>query len=214
MLVYCYMEMHDIISFFRKCLAVVFLPIIQREADSFVAYWNSHHIRPSRMARCPSGRPDDMYDMPIHYGMYKAHLHSIYPINFTISIGAVNCLQPINKSIYHYAEMQAEQPPPHFDHPFFDRCNAQTTHVFGIDLFRDISPFNCIQLYKYLVNNVRSRIWNVKKCISKCTHDPRLPGPECDYVYVYTGRAQPGVFYHMTQCSVCMIHSLLPPFSW
>ena len=72
-----------------------------------------------------------------------------------ISIGALNCLQPINESIYHYAKMQAKQPPPHFDHQFFDTCNALRTHVFGIDLFRDISPFNCIQVYKYLVNNVR-----------------------------------------------------------
>ena len=36
------------------------------------------------MARCPSGRPDDMYDMPIHYGMYKAQRINTYILSILL----------------------------------------------------------------------------------------------------------------------------------
>ena len=51
-----------------KCLAVVLSSIIQRELDDFVSYWNSHSIRPNRLAECPSGRPDDLFEMPQEFG--------------------------------------------------------------------------------------------------------------------------------------------------
>lgn len=73
----------------------------------------------------------------------------------SMCIGAQNCLQPLNQRLYNHARMQATAPPPHFDNQFFDTCNELTTHVYGIDLFRDITPSNCIQVYKYLVNNIR-----------------------------------------------------------
>ena len=53
---------------FRKCLAVVFIPIIERELREFVRYWNSHRIRNSRRGNCIGGIPDDLFQMPLHYG--------------------------------------------------------------------------------------------------------------------------------------------------
>ena len=39
-------------------------PVIRRELDEYVDMWNSHPIRPTSGAYCPSGRPEDLYDMP------------------------------------------------------------------------------------------------------------------------------------------------------
>jgi len=86
------------------------------------------------------------------------HLLSIYSINFAIVAHAQNCLDPINQNIYCYAKMQARKPLPCFNNQYFDTCSELTTHVFGIDLFSSISPSNCIQVYKYVFNNVRSRL--------------------------------------------------------
>lgn len=50
-------------------MVFVFLPLLTKELNDFVALWNSHHIRPVRLSACPSGRPDDMYDMPQIFGI-------------------------------------------------------------------------------------------------------------------------------------------------
>lgn len=49
-------------------MAVVFLPIVERELREFVQYWNTHRIRPSRNGNCIGGIPEDLFDMPLHYG--------------------------------------------------------------------------------------------------------------------------------------------------
>ena len=54
----------------KKCLAVVFLPLIERELREYVAYWNSHKIRSSRQGDCLGGIPNDLFDMPVFYGKH------------------------------------------------------------------------------------------------------------------------------------------------
>ena len=56
----------------KKCLATVFHDLIQKELNEFTVLWNSHYMRRNRLANCPNGRPDDLFDMPEHYGMYHA----------------------------------------------------------------------------------------------------------------------------------------------
>ena len=57
------------------------------------------------------------------------------------------------------------------------------------------------------------------KCeeVYKQINVPMIPGSLVQNAIMYMcTQGEPslhGVFYHMTQCSVCMIHSLLPPFS-
>lgn len=51
-------------------MAITIMPVVRREVEEFVQYWNTHHIRPSFGAAGPSGRPDDLYDMPQLYGKY------------------------------------------------------------------------------------------------------------------------------------------------
>ena len=38
------------------------------ELEEFVQLWNSHYIRQTTMAECPSGCPDDIYDVPEIFG--------------------------------------------------------------------------------------------------------------------------------------------------
>ena len=57
----------------RQCLTFVFLPFLKQEPEEYVHFWNTHHIRPTRLAACPSGRPDDMYDMPQLFGKLSYH---------------------------------------------------------------------------------------------------------------------------------------------
>ena len=52
---------------FRMCLAVVLSSLLQRELDDFVSYWNSHGY--NRMAECPSGRPEDLFEMAEEFGI-------------------------------------------------------------------------------------------------------------------------------------------------
>ena len=42
--------------------------MLEQELLDFVAYWNSHRIRYNRSIECPSGIPEDMFDMPEEFG--------------------------------------------------------------------------------------------------------------------------------------------------
>ena len=50
-------------------MAFVFLPFLIKELEDFMAFWNSHNICPTKLAACPSGLPDDMYDLPQLFGI-------------------------------------------------------------------------------------------------------------------------------------------------
>lgn len=42
----------------------VFLGVLQRDLDECRERWNTHTIRPVKQSRCPSGKPDAMYNLP------------------------------------------------------------------------------------------------------------------------------------------------------
>ena len=48
----------------RHCLAYTYELLLREALDSFCSRWNSHKIRPSRTAGCPSGVPEDLYKLP------------------------------------------------------------------------------------------------------------------------------------------------------
>ena len=152
-------------------MSVAFLPLIQREVQDFMMYWNTHHIRPSHMALCPSGRPDDMFDMPQLYGMiyiytYYRHvstravheqyiLWSVVRYCFLHLLGGQNCLHPLNDGVMNYAQTRAISCSPPYNESFFDRCCDLVSQRMNIDLTSTLSPSDCINVYKYLVNNFR-----------------------------------------------------------
>lgn len=59
-------------------LAVVFLPIIERELREYMAYWNTHMIRSSRLGNCLGGIPEDLFSMPAYYGMIVCKMYYDY----------------------------------------------------------------------------------------------------------------------------------------
>jgi len=52
----------------RKLLYYIFQPVISRECDLFVEYWNSHRIRQQADIELPTGVPNHMFDFPEKYG--------------------------------------------------------------------------------------------------------------------------------------------------
>ena len=58
---------HD---FFRKLLAFIMVPLIQREVDIFKGnIWNIHRIRDQKGVHLPSGVPNDIYNFPEEYNL-------------------------------------------------------------------------------------------------------------------------------------------------
>ena len=52
----------------RQFLSYVFIPIVQRECDIFVKYWNSHRIRGQDKVELPTGVSEHMFSFPEQYG--------------------------------------------------------------------------------------------------------------------------------------------------
>jgi len=52
----------------RQLLAYVFIPVVQRECDIFVRYWNSHKIPVQDKLEIPAGVPDHIFSFPGHNG--------------------------------------------------------------------------------------------------------------------------------------------------
>lgn len=77
------------------CLQYCFMDLIQRDLDEVAMLWNSHTIRPSRMAECPSGIPDEMYFFPQNSGISLKH-YCCGPVNHhlsdlvTVSVTGIN----------------------------------------------------------------------------------------------------------------------------
>ena len=77
---------------YRLCLHVVLVSLLKRELEEFTDYWNSHAIRANRTAECPSGIPDDLYQMPQEFGLsllYQSYISVLLdsPVFITIPCG-------------------------------------------------------------------------------------------------------------------------------
>ena len=56
--------LHNIMVRTRNCLAYVMLPPLRRELNEFKDNWNNHLIRKNKLADCPAGVPNELYDYP------------------------------------------------------------------------------------------------------------------------------------------------------
>ena len=52
----------------RQLLAYIYIPMFQRECNTFVDLWNSHRIRAQNNLLLPTGVPNHMFDFPEQYG--------------------------------------------------------------------------------------------------------------------------------------------------
>ena len=51
----------------RQLIAYVYIPIVQRECNIFIDYWNSHRIRVQEKLEIPTGVPNHMFSFPENY---------------------------------------------------------------------------------------------------------------------------------------------------
>ena len=54
----------------RHCLGYCYERLLRESLAEFVNLWNSHYIRKSHGARCPSGVPNTLYSVPEVEGMH------------------------------------------------------------------------------------------------------------------------------------------------
>ena len=52
----------------RKLLAYIFIPVLQRECDTFCRMWNSHRVRHQAGLELPTGVPNHIFAFPEKYG--------------------------------------------------------------------------------------------------------------------------------------------------
>lgn len=61
-------------TFDRKMLSYIFIPVVQRECDTFCRMWNSHRIRHQSGLELPTGIPNHMFSFPEKYNAEDKHI--------------------------------------------------------------------------------------------------------------------------------------------
>jgi hypothetical protein len=117
----------------RYCLAFVIVPILQKELDDFVKWWNSHRIRYNRKSDSPKGIPDDLFDIPE-------------------AVGCINWKKAYNSSTWDCLYDDSCSVPPFFDEEFQREADAYLKCMYGINILTDEVPASeCIYVYKKLL---------------------------------------------------------------
>ena len=94
----------------RQLLAYVYVPIIQRECDIFVEYWNAHRIREQENLELPTGVPNHMFSFPEQYGAsHKGHklrreqLREVAETSGVLQVGHFDFMeQEVKRQCEHY----------------------------------------------------------------------------------------------------------------
>lgn len=104
---------------------------MKTDIEEFVEFWNSHSIRCNKLAACPAGRPDDLYEMPELFG----NLMCVCVIEHYI--GGRECVKPFSVTVVDYALQHFAQPSP----PFLEdeNCEDFVNLVFGVHITDDLS---------------------------------------------------------------------------
>lgn len=119
----------------RHCLAYIYAPLLQNALDDFRARWNSHRMRPNKKAGCPTGVPDDLYNLP--------HL-----------TGTTSYCKPIDYKIWSHCYLEcAYQAPPFYPEVFSDLA----TEILAQSnvLRNDITIHSAKAVYMHLSSTVQ-----------------------------------------------------------
>ena len=121
----------------RYCLAYSMGALLEKELEEFVCSWNSHLIRSNSKARCPSGIPNDLFEMPENYGIStifskKTILCALWYI--TSYLDAVDYLQPIDYELWiHGMCRETVLPNPLYSPEFGREADDLLLNHFNID---------------------------------------------------------------------------------
>lgn len=128
-----YRGLYDGSRLHKYFLAYSMGALLEKELEEFVCGWNSHLIRSNSKARCPSGIPNDLFEMPENYD-------------------AVDYLQPIDYELWiHGMCRETVLPNPLYSPEFGREADDLLLNHFNIDRSR-INIFK--QVFCCLTDNI------------------------------------------------------------
>ena len=113
--------------------------------------WNSHRIRPAMGAVCPSGIPDDLYEMPHLQGIILV-FKNMGVTNDCLFLSVENCLKEADHDIYNTFMGRAEEPRQFYPEEFEDWALSVLDDL-GITR-NNITSQNCWSIYSALVQYI------------------------------------------------------------
>lgn len=84
--------MSHVFNLFRDLLAFIFIPVIEKEMNTFrETVWNSHRVRCQKEAQMPKGVPDHVYSFPEVYEAEQCgkDIMALYVISFCYNYGVI-----------------------------------------------------------------------------------------------------------------------------
>ena len=128
---------------------------MKTDIEEFVEFWNSHSIRSNKLAACPAGRPDDLYEMPELFGNLMCVCVIVSHTVIEHYIGGRECVKPFSATVVDYALQHFAQPsPPFLEDEFVENCVDLVNLVFGVHITDDLSTTDRKEIYVFLVDNV------------------------------------------------------------
>ena len=123
--------------------------LLKRSLDDFKARWNSHRIRPNKVAGCPDGVPEDLYNLPQLNGMISIDCDDLHTSSY--SIGTRSYKQSLDFEVWAYCFLEyAQNAPPFYPEEF--RIAAESIlnelHITRQDITFDVAK----PLYLHLCN--------------------------------------------------------------
>ena len=98
----------------RHILAYVYGLLLKQSLDDFKARWNSHRIRRNRVAGCPDGVPDDLYNLPQLNGMTLIITVIYIMVITSVHLGTRSYKQELDLEVWVYCFLEYAQNAPSF----------------------------------------------------------------------------------------------------
>ena len=126
--------------------------LVQKDLDRIKAEWNCHRIRESRLSCCPSGYPNELYQLPQLLGIIL--VGHLYPQVFLTSllIGTKDYSYPVDPRDTSVAKEYTEEPDPPGSLEFLELALEIMTqhHLFTVQ--------EALELYVSLTTIIQSEI--------------------------------------------------------
>ncbi len=139
----------------RHCLSYVYVPLLSQALTDFKKRWNSHTIRPSRLAGCPAGVPDDLYNLPELTGIIIPQYYIIMPCKRTLNANVImyagtTCYkQCLNYEVWSHCFLAYAYKAPPFYPIEFEEAAAAVLGEMNMT-YQDISVENANAIYLHL----------------------------------------------------------------
>lgn len=133
---------------YRKCLAFVVIPVLEKEVEDFKNLWNSHATRCNRKSGVPHGIPNDLYVMSMESGETQPFiLLAMAMIRYcTFNLDQ---LCPLDVDVWEHFMMKSSCIPSFYDENF---QYIASSFLLQYGLSQDLlTTSNILDAYNYLV---------------------------------------------------------------